>query len=424
MTSMVRTKDDFNFGDLFGIDDPSMGGDLGSIFDNGAVSDPTNPTGNYDPGSNLYSQNPYDPTAPLDPNLGVAAGSGDTTIQQDTQNYIQQHGLPPGPSFPNGMPPGIDPSKWSQYAAGGVTAGQLGQAATQAANQAGANGTGGTPGTSGGGSQGGGAQGTTNINNTTQAKTGPSLLDVAPAVLQAVQQFNQAGDITDRAEGYAKTLDPYGAYRDQAAKQLQALQADPSSVTATPGYQFNLSQGLGSVANRDNRSFGVGAGSTNPDMMNFASGLASKTYNDTVTQLQNEAGTSIGPQAAGTMLGQGLTQSVASQNAATAALGSALGSVSDGALSSIPSALQNLFGGATNVPAGVTNGLLNNGLGPALNANGTPTTPTPTTSVGPGDLNQFNTPNQGSNFDGGADPTGGFDLDSNGNLIPKIARRS
>jgi len=38
--------------------------------------------------------------------------------------------------------------------------------------------------------------------------------------------------------------DPYAAYRSQAASQLQNLLANPNTITSTPGYQFNLQQGL------------------------------------------------------------------------------------------------------------------------------------------------------------------------------------
>jgi len=38
--------------------------------------------------------------------------------------------------------------------------------------------------------------------------------------------------------------DPYAQYRGQNAAQLQNLLMNPQTVTSTPGYQFNLSQGL------------------------------------------------------------------------------------------------------------------------------------------------------------------------------------
>jgi hypothetical protein len=141
----------------------------------------------------------------------------------------------------------------------------------------------------------------------------------------AYQQFHNADQYTKQADQYGKILNPYGAYRDAAAQKLAALQADPSSIQDTPGYKFALQQGLGAVANRDNRSFGVGAGSTNPDMMNFAQGLASKTYNDTIKQYSDQAGVGIGPSAAASIYGLGMQGNIASQSNAVNALMSPFG---------------------------------------------------------------------------------------------------
>ncbi len=125
--------------------------------------------------------------------------------------------------------------------------------------------------------------------------------------LRSAHALNDAaGDYTTLGEKYAGQLDPYGSYRKSAAERLAALQADPSSIKDTPGYKFSLEQGLGAVANRDNRVFGVGAGSTNPDLMNYAQGLASKTYNDTIKQLQDQAGVGIGPGASASVLNTGM----------------------------------------------------------------------------------------------------------------------
>ncbi len=131
------------------------------------------------------------------------------------------------------------------------------------------------------------------------------------AGLKSSKALNDAANsYTTLGEKYAGTLDPYGLYRKTAADKLAALQADPSSIKDTPGYKFSLDQGLGAVANRDNRQFGVGAGSTNPDLMNYASGLASKTYNDTIKQLQDQAGVGIGPGAAASVLNTGMQGSI------------------------------------------------------------------------------------------------------------------
>ena len=70
------------------------------------------------------------------------------------------------------------------------------------------------------------------------AKTGAQLIG-------GIGQLGQAGALLGGG-GQTKpgVADPYAAYRPQAAAQLQNLLSDPSTITSTPGYQFNLQQGL------------------------------------------------------------------------------------------------------------------------------------------------------------------------------------
>jgi len=72
-----------------------------------------------------------------------------------------------------------------------------------------------------------------------------------------------------------------------AANKLNSLLQNPSSVTSTPGYQFAYNQGLEAV-NRTAAAKGqLGSGNRLYDLTKFGQGLASQTYNDTVSQLSN-----------------------------------------------------------------------------------------------------------------------------------------
>ena len=70
------------------------------------------------------------------------------------------------------------------------------------------------------------------------AKTGAQLIG-------GIGQLGKAGALLGGG-GQTKpgVADPYAAYRPQAAAQLQNLLSNPSTITSTPGYQFNLQQGL------------------------------------------------------------------------------------------------------------------------------------------------------------------------------------
>src|ERR1017187_5751836 len=286
--------------------------------------------------------------------------------------------------------------------------------------------------------------------------TGSLLAGMTPAAIAAIfagigqtnSQNQTAQSYTTQSQADAAYLNPYGAYRDAAAQQLAALQKDPSSVSNTPGFNFALQQGLGAVSNRDNRSFGVGAGSTNPDLMNYAQGLASKTYNDPVSQLQAQAGGGISPQPAASILQTGMQGNIAATAAANAAKGATTGAavtaltpaigalttmltnsgMSAAAAAALAKQIMGSGGGGSNpsggnVPAGTTdaNGNISNGdgtfntpSGTIVDANGAPIDPygpgagsTPTITdpstgapldpLAPSDPNQFNwNPTSGS----------------------------
>ena len=70
------------------------------------------------------------------------------------------------------------------------------------------------------------------------AKTGAQIIGGISQFLGG-QQARQAGKQVGQLQA-----DPYAAYRSQAASQLQNLLMNPSTITTTPGYQFNLQQGL------------------------------------------------------------------------------------------------------------------------------------------------------------------------------------
>ena len=72
-----------------------------------------------------------------------------------------------------------------------------------------------------------------------------------------------------------------------AANKLNELLQNPSSVTSTPGYQFAYNQGLEAV-NRTAAAKGqLGSGNRLYDLTKFGQGIASQTYDNTVSQLGN-----------------------------------------------------------------------------------------------------------------------------------------
>jgi hypothetical protein len=88
---------------------------------------------------------------------------------------------------------------------------------------------------------------------------------------------------------YAGQADPFGQYRPQYAAQLQNLMNNPNSVTTTPGYQFNLAQGLQGLQAQQAAQGRLVSGGALIQGQQFGQNLAQQTYQQ---QLQTLAGLS------------------------------------------------------------------------------------------------------------------------------------
>jgi hypothetical protein len=174
----------------------------------------------------------------------------------------------------------------------------------------------------------------------------------------AINQQNQA--LAQQAQLSA----PYRALGQQAIPQLQALLglggANPqAALAATPGYQFDLSQGLQGVTNQASR-MGMGlSGNTLEGLQKFGTGLADKTYQQAVGNIFDV--TRLGQNAAA---GQATNVGQAGTNISNALIGQGQTSAGIDA---------NTLAGITKALGGVGNNLvLNNtlaGLGGGFNPN-------------------------------------------------------
>ena len=179
-------------------------------------------------------------------------------------------------------------------------------------------------------------------------------------------------------------LAPYNAAGQQATTELQNLtpfsfNPTQANLETTPGYQFNLSQGLKSTQN-SYAAQGLGtSGAAMKGAASFASGLADTTYqnqfsnalnsyNSNLNRLQNLSTTG---ESAAANTGTFATQTGA--NIGQTAVGAA--NAVNGGLGSVSSGLiyNNLFGSNSGVTAGGGTGIYgattasNNLLDPSLN---------------------------------------------------------
>lgn len=333
--------DDFDFSDigslgsLFGGDDGSGNATIDDPTDGGLFTNPnaTNPGGSGGV-NNLFApntdQNNYAIPGTTDPNNpGGADGTGGSMGQNGINIGGANGGVTVGTSDPNSGDtnngaslggPTLAPSPVTTTFGGGTGApGAIGNPNLGVSGSA-------PPLSNGMPSSTPGVRTSVSPGSTLGSGLGSVLSNLTSAgglasLLSALNQENNAGNYQNWANQAAATANPFGQYRQQYGDQLAALEANPSSVANTPGYQFALQQGLNSVSNTDNKNEGVGAGSTDVDRMNYSSGLAQQTYNNTVSQLSNLAGAQVGPQTAAQLQMAGM---MSSANAQSGAVGTAL----------------------------------------------------------------------------------------------------
>lgn len=110
--------------------------------------------------------------------------------------------------------------------------------------------------------------------------------------------------------------DPFSAYRPQFASQLQNLMSNPNSVTQTPAYQFNLSQGLQGLQAQQAAQGRLVSGGALLQGQQFGQNLAQQSYQDQLKTLMSLSGASQSPAA-----GASAMQNTAFGNVGSTALG-------------------------------------------------------------------------------------------------------
>ena len=135
------------------------------------------------------------------------------------------------------------------------------------------------------------------------------------------------------AQQAANAADPFAGQRGQYQDMLSQLIKNPSSVTSTPGYQFQLQQGLNAAQGSAAAGGMLNSGNTLTALTKYGEDYASTQYNNQALLLAQLAGANIGsPGTAGQIL---QNQNQQNQQAA-----SALGNTVGGAVNQ---GLQNWF---------------------------------------------------------------------------------
>ena len=110
------------------------------------------------------------------------------------------------------------------------------------------------------------------------------------------------------AQQAAGAADPFASQRGQYQDMLSQLIKNPSSVTSTPGYQFQLQQGLNAVQGSAAAGGMLNSGNTLTALTKYGEDYASTQYNNQALLLAQLAGANVGsPGTAGQIL-QGQNQ--------------------------------------------------------------------------------------------------------------------
>lgn len=158
------------------------------------------------------------------------------------------------------------------------------------------------------------------------AKTGAQIVGGLGKLAGGIGNMNAAKQVSP---GQA---DPYAQYRSGNAAMLQNLLNNPNTVTQTPGYQFNLAQGLQGLQAQQAAQGRLVSGGALLQGQQFGQQLAGQTYNQQVDTLARLSGAYQAPAA-----GAAAMQSTAFGNAGAAglaynALGGGIGQIGTGLL--------------------------------------------------------------------------------------------
>lgn len=178
------------------------------------------------------------------------------------------------------------------------------------------------------------------------------------------------------AQGYLSDIAdlwrPYGVYGENLGRQATDLYSDAlglggaegtqrarDAFTSSPGYEFQLNQGLDALERRAAAQGRLQSGQTGLDTLNYATGLASQDYNNWLSNLGDLSGT-----------GLNLWQSGLSGQAGSLSDLANLETWRPGAIIDLQSGITNGMMGASNQRAEGSRQMISGGLGGLANIMG------------------------------------------------------
>lgn len=124
---------------------------------------------------------------------------------------------------------------------------------------------------------------------------GFSLGNMAMAGLDAYGSYQTGKAQQEGAQQAMGMMNPFAPHRAGYAKRLNQLYADPSSITETPGYKFQLDQGMQALNRTSAAKGGRLSGGALVEAQKFGQGLASQMRQQEIQNLSMLSGAGFGP---------------------------------------------------------------------------------------------------------------------------------
>jgi len=121
--------------------------------------------------------------------------------------------------------------------------------------------------------------------------------------------------------------DPFASSRQQYITQLNALMANPALTTSTPGYQFNLQQGLAGIEAKQAKSGISRTGAGDIGVQQFGQQAAMSSFDQQVANLSKLSGAGQSPSAGAQAALTAQEQMVKQRNAGMQAIGQGIGAI-------------------------------------------------------------------------------------------------
>lgn len=156
------------------------------------------------------------------------------------------------------------------------------------------------------------------------------------------------GGGSQTAQTGAALADPFASQRPQYQQQLSQLMSNPSSVTNTPGYQFNFNQGETALQRQEAATGNLNSGTADINAVQYGQNYATNTFNTYEQMLAQLAGGNLSQGNAGSVYAGAMQGPNQATSGLLGSFGSLIGNLTSGiggSIGGLTSSIGSLFSG-------------------------------------------------------------------------------